>query len=199
MSEFVDECRREWRRLGVPDPVANEMAADLTADLEEAEAEGGSPEDVLGNSAFDPRRFAAAWAAARGVTSTLAPERPSLWRPPLAIALAAILGVLITVAGLALLVGRSGSSIAFVTRRIVAGPGPIRLLPPVPTQRVIPGQFGRVFGGTGVTGVDVHPFAWMLLIIGLAGLGVFAVLYWSHWAAPRRYRRHERRQHPSWN
>ncbi len=73
MNEFVDECRREWRRLGVPDPVANEMAADLTADLEEAEAEGGSPEDVLGNSAFDPRRFAASWAAARGVTSSSAP------------------------------------------------------------------------------------------------------------------------------
>ena len=34
MSEFVDECRREWHRLGVPDPVANEMAADLTADLD---------------------------------------------------------------------------------------------------------------------------------------------------------------------
>src|SRR5580698_11550827 len=68
VSEFVDECRREWRRLGVPDPIANEMAADLTADLEEAEAEGGSAEDVLGNSAFDPRRFAGSWAVARGVT-----------------------------------------------------------------------------------------------------------------------------------
>ena len=45
------------------------MAADLTADIEEAEAEGGSAEDVLGNSAFDPRRFAAAWAGARGVTA----------------------------------------------------------------------------------------------------------------------------------
>jgi hypothetical protein len=199
VSEFVDECRREWRRLGVPDPVANEMAADLTADLEEADAEGGSPEDVLGNSAFDPRRFAAAWAAARGVTSTPAPERPALWRPPLAIVVAAILGVLITVAGLALLVGRSSSSIAVVTRRIVAGPGPIRLFPPVPAQRVVPGPFGRAFGGTGVAGVDVHPFAWMLLIVGLVGLGVFAVLSWSHWAAPRRYRRGERRQHPSWN
>src|SRR5579864_4893833 len=77
VSEFVDECRREWRRLGVPDPVANEMAADLTADLEEAEAEGGSPEDVLGNSAFDPRRFAAAWAAARGVTGPPILDRPS--------------------------------------------------------------------------------------------------------------------------
>ena len=62
MTEFVQECRREWRRLGVPDPIASEMAADLTADLEEARAEGGSPEDVLGNNAFDPRRFAAAWA-----------------------------------------------------------------------------------------------------------------------------------------
>src|SRR5579863_1740210 len=91
VSEFVDECRREWRRLGVPDPVANEMAADLTADLEEAEAEGGSPEDVLGNSAFDPRRFAAAWAAARGVTSPPIPDRRSLWRPPIAIALAVLL------------------------------------------------------------------------------------------------------------
>ena len=33
MSQFVEECRREWKRLGVPDPVANEMAADLAADL----------------------------------------------------------------------------------------------------------------------------------------------------------------------
>ena len=48
MNEFVEECRREWRRLGVPDPVANEMAADLAADLEEAEAEGCSAEEVLG-------------------------------------------------------------------------------------------------------------------------------------------------------
>src|ERR1700726_3100510 len=91
VSEFVDECRREWRRLGVPDPVANEMAADLTADLDEAESEGRSPEDVLGNSAFDPRRCPAAWAAARGVTSTPTPDRPSLWRPPVAIALAVLL------------------------------------------------------------------------------------------------------------
>ena len=105
MSEFVEECRREWRRLGVPDPVANEMAADLSADLEEAEAEGGSPEDVLGNSAFDPRRFAAAWAVARGVTSQPAVDRPSLWRRPVAVALAAFLAVLTVGAGLALLVG----------------------------------------------------------------------------------------------
>ncbi|MGA2519506.1 MAG: hypothetical protein ABSG81_01660 [Acidimicrobiales bacterium] len=69
MNEYVEECRREWRFLGVPDPVANEMAADLMADLDEARSEGATAEDVLGNSAFDPRSFAASWAVARGVTA----------------------------------------------------------------------------------------------------------------------------------
>ena len=54
MSEFLDECRQEWQRLGVPDPIANEMAADLAADIEEAESEGGSAEDVLGNERVRP-------------------------------------------------------------------------------------------------------------------------------------------------
>ena len=64
MSEFVEQCRQEWRRLGVPDPLADEMAADLASDLGEAEAEGVSAEELLGSSAFDPRSFAASWAAA---------------------------------------------------------------------------------------------------------------------------------------
>src|SRR5947209_20614676 len=67
VSKFVKECRREWRRLRVPDSLANEMATDLTADLEEAKAEGASIEDVLGSSAFDPRSFARSWAASAGV------------------------------------------------------------------------------------------------------------------------------------
>jgi hypothetical protein len=54
MIEFVEECRREWRRLGVPDPIANEMAADLAADIEEAEAEGGSAEDVAREQRLRP-------------------------------------------------------------------------------------------------------------------------------------------------
>ena len=66
MNDFVEECRREWRRLRVPDPIANEMAADLQADLDEAEAEGASAEAVLGTAAFDARSFAASWAAERG-------------------------------------------------------------------------------------------------------------------------------------
>jgi hypothetical protein len=67
VNEFVDTCRREWRRLRVPAAVVDEMAADLAADLAEAEAEGVSREDLLGSGARDPRSFAAAWAAARGV------------------------------------------------------------------------------------------------------------------------------------
>lgn len=88
MSEFIEECRREWRRLHVPDPAANEMAADLAADLSEAEAEGASPEELLGDAAFDPRAFARSWAQERGLV--IAPtSRPSS-RLALALALAAI-------------------------------------------------------------------------------------------------------------
>lgn len=69
MSTFVEECRREWKRLGVPDLIAEEMAGDLSADLEEAEAEGVAADTLLGESAADPRRFAAMWAEARGVVA----------------------------------------------------------------------------------------------------------------------------------
>jgi hypothetical protein len=198
VSEFVDECRREWSRLGVPDPIANEMAADLTADLEEAEAEGGSPQDVLGSSAFDPRRFAAAWASARGVTSPPTLERRSLWRPPIAIALAVVIGVLTVGAGLALLAGRGSRSVAFITRRVVPGPGPIRLFGPGP-GRVVPGPL-RQLVEPGIAGVDVHPLAWIVLIGGLFAVGVLvAIWYWSPWPGSRRYRRRGGGRTPNWN
>jgi hypothetical protein len=170
------------------------MAADLTADLDEAEAEGGSPEDVLGNSAFDPRQFAAAWAASRGVTAPpppppppaptapTAPERRRLWRPPVAIAFSALVGILIVAAGFVLLVGHRSASIAFATRRVVPGPGSIRLFAgpghgPVHVQ--IAGGF---FGALAV-----------LFLIGVVvAAGLFAALHWAPWFASRRYRRPER-------
>jgi hypothetical protein len=67
VSDFVEECRREWKRLRVPAGPAGEMADDLAADLHEAEAEGAFPEEVLGDGAADPRAFAAAWARERGL------------------------------------------------------------------------------------------------------------------------------------
>lgn len=198
MNEFVEECRREWRRLGVPDPIANEMAADLTADLEEAEEDGGSPEDVLGNSAFDPRRFAAAWATARGVTGSPAPHRPFVPRRLIVISLAIIFGVLILGASLALLVGRSSSSIAIVTHRIVAGPGSIRIFPNGAGRIVGPGPLGPLIGTQG-PGVNVHPLAFLLLAVGVVGLGLLVYLYWSPWSGPRRQHRNGGRQTPSWH
>ena len=83
MNEFVQECRSEWKRLGVPDPVAEEMAAELEADLEEAAAEGVSTEYLLGSSATDPRSFAAAWAGERGILPSTAPGRGGMpaWPP----------------------------------------------------------------------------------------------------------------------
>jgi hypothetical protein len=77
MSDFAEQCRREWRRLGVPDPLAEEMAADLASDLSEAEADGVTAEELLGTSVFDPRSFAASWAAERGII----PEHPSQGGP----------------------------------------------------------------------------------------------------------------------
>jgi hypothetical protein len=71
MNAFVEECRREWRRLGVPDGLAEEMATELESDLAEAETDGVSTAEMLGES--DPRRFAATWARERG----LVPEQPA--------------------------------------------------------------------------------------------------------------------------
>jgi len=192
VSEFVDECRREWRRLGVSDPVANEMAADLTADLEEAEAEGGSPEDVLGNSAFDPRRFAAAWAVARGVTGAVAADPRSRWRIPVAIVASVLLGALTVVAGLALVIGSRSHSFAFAVRRVVAGPGPARIFR-------FPGPPGPPFVRTGIAGVDIHPFAWVLLIVAVVGLGLLAVLYRSLWSGSHRFGRLRSPRPPNWD
>jgi hypothetical protein len=197
VSEFVEECRREWRRLGVPDPVANEMAADLTADLEEAEAEGGSPEDVLGLSAFDPRRFAASWAAARGVTGSVVPDHRTFWRPSLAIACATLLGALVVGAALVLGVGRS-SAVAFTTRRIVGGSTPIHLIAPGAQRLALPGPLGQ-FTVMHMASASLDPLAWLVLIAGIVGLGVLAVMRWPLWPASRRSERQESRRTRNWN
>jgi hypothetical protein len=72
MTAYVEECRQEWKRLGVPDLLAEEMATELETDLAEAEADGVSAAEMLGES--DPRRFAATWARERGLVSAPAPQ-----------------------------------------------------------------------------------------------------------------------------
>lgn len=72
MTAYVEECLREWERLGVPDSLADEMAAELEADLAEAQADGVSATEILGES--DPRLFAATWATERGLVPDPAPK-----------------------------------------------------------------------------------------------------------------------------
>ena len=73
MSAYVEECRKEWKRLGVPKLLADEMATELESDLAEAEADGVSAGEILGES--DPRRFATAWAVERGLAVEPRPKR----------------------------------------------------------------------------------------------------------------------------
>ncbi len=203
MNEFVEECLREWKRLGVPDPVANEMAADLTADLEEAEAEGASAEEVLGSGALDSRSFAAAWAAERGLI-----QRPQLTsgrgllRKSRLPAIGAVFA-LIAIVGAVLVIPASSSG----PRRLElppppnllaarSTPGAVRIVaPPGPT----PGPWVTVIAeDMNDSGVDTHTVGSVLLIVGLAG-SVPLTLLWL-WAGPGSWSR--RRTHiddrPSW-
>jgi hypothetical protein len=64
VNQFIEECRREWRRLRVPKSIEDEMAEELETDLVEACAEGVTPEEIVGT---DARSFARSWAAERTV------------------------------------------------------------------------------------------------------------------------------------
>jgi hypothetical protein len=171
VSKFVKECRREWKRLRVPDPIANEMAADLEADLAEAEAEGASAEQVLGSGAFDPKAFAASWAAERGVARPVpAPvagpgggyNLPRRARVPVLIAAAAII-----VLALAVVTShRSSSAVAIAS--------------PVMRQPPFPGIRGLVVHSNVGPGVFLPAIGLLVLLAAILGL-IVAILYWSPW------------------
>ena len=113
MSPFVEECRKEWSRLGVPEVEANEMASDLEADLAEARADGASPEEVLGNGYFDAKTFAASWATARGFVSLTPSGRGTIRIRSLVLALSALVGAVVAGVGFLILVAPRSSSQAF--------------------------------------------------------------------------------------
>ena len=118
MTAFVKECRREWERLGVPDLLADEMAAELESDLAEAEADGVSATEMLGES--DPRRFAATWASERGLVSRpVQPKRPRRTWPWVVVAVFLFFVFLLSWLALQTL-GSSGSS---------APPVPVQVVP----------------------------------------------------------------------
>ena len=201
MKEFVAECRSEWKRLGVPDPVADEMAAELEADLKEAEADGVSAEDVLGRGASDPRSFAAFWAAERGVVPRTPPNAHRSRRTVLtavvtgALALIAVIGgVLVIVASpsdpkrLALTgdggiwVNPLGQVAVSPDGRSLAYLGPRAVLRPVPPAgvRAVVAPPARVTPIVTVditdSGVDTQTVGWVLLTVGLAGVIPMTIL-----------------------
>jgi hypothetical protein len=161
MSDFVEQCRREWRRLGVPDPLAEEMAADLATDLREAETEGVSAEEFLGSSAFDPRSFAASWAAERGIIPIPPSRRDPRRRPLVLMAFTALAAITVIVSALLLATGEPKLSLV--------------------TSRTTPAGHSRAV----VHSVSAAaPVEWILLLLAIVALG-FATWLWASWGRSR--------------
>jgi hypothetical protein len=121
MKGFVEECRLEWRRLGVPDLLADEMAADLEADLAEAETDGVAAAEFLGES--DPRRFAATWARERGLVSEIPPKQKTRKRLWIGLAVGLVcLGFLLGIGGVAVFAKPTLSTSR--ARAVQSGPPP---------------------------------------------------------------------------
>lgn len=193
MSEFVEECRREWRRLRVPDQVAEDMAAELAADLEDAAAEGVSPETLLGRAASDPRSFATSWAVERGVIEPRATKRGS--KAPLALGVVAVLAATAAIAaGVALLASPGRPSVALPAPSKLAGlrqpiwlPAPTNAAgSPRPRLRIFHWYASGSAGNQDTTG-------WILLSAGVVAVALSS-LYW--WKVGRRYRQDSSLQPP---
>jgi hypothetical protein len=178
MSSFVDACQKEWSRLGVPESEANEMAADLEADLSEANAEGVSPEEVLGNGYFDPRSFAASWAASRGFVRPTRPVRGTIQVRTIVLALAGVVAAAFVALGLAFLFGTP-----VVNRSASAAAAPYAHFhrSPLPSIFVTPSGGHPVVFEPAVP-PSLHPAGLVLLLVGLAGLAAVLWIWrpWSH-------------------
>jgi hypothetical protein len=157
MSDFPEQCRREWRRLGVPDPLAEEMAADLASDLSEAEAEGVSVEEYLGRSAADPRSFAASWARARGIVPGPSGPAAARRKPLVLVAFTALAAIALVISALLLVTGEP--KVTLVQSRTTAHG----------TSRSV------VHSASAAA-----PVEWILLLLAVAALG-FAAWLWLRW------------------
>lgn len=169
MNDFVEQCRHEWKRIGVPDPLAEEMATDLTHDLQEAAAEGVSTEQLLGRMAFDPAAFAATWATARGIARQPPSPPDTRRRPLIAIALTALAAITLTVAALVLF--HSGHEVALLSTE-----HPPHLVPP-------PAGFAQPSNAGHATNTSVAPD----LILLLPAIIVIVLATWA-WSKSRRSR-----------
>jgi hypothetical protein len=172
MSDFVEQCRQEWTRLGVADPLAEEMAADLASDLEEAEAEGVSATEYLGSMASDPRSFAASWATERGIVPVPPSRDKGRRRPRPLVAFTALAAITVIVAALLLATGEPKLALTSTTTRshLPTPPGGRAALPAGTVHRV--------------QASAAAPVEWILLFVAIAALG-FSAWLWLRWSRSR--------------
>ncbi len=173
MTDFVEQCRLEWRRLGVPDALAEEMAAELAADLTEAEAEGVSAEEFLGS---DARSFAASWAAERGIIPAAPSRAKARRRPFVLVAFTALAAIVLIFAARGLLTGQPKATLVATSygtpRHHLPSAAPFPFAPLGTGQRVF--DLGNL----------ASPVEWVLLVFAIVALG-FAVWLWLSWGRSR--------------
>jgi hypothetical protein len=156
------------------------MAADLTADLREAEAEGGSTEDVLGSSAFDPKAFAASWAFERGVTGrdpapapAAAPRKSRTAWAFAAFAAVAIVGALLLAVSSRVHTSVVAAPAGAFVKPVFVGPGKVPVPPGVevkPPQVWLPKPLGVQGAIVSMPDDGMRKLGGVLLILGIAGL-----------------------------
>ena len=160
MNDFVEQCRAEWKRLGVPESTAEEMAADLALDIREAEAEGVPVEELLGS---DPRAFAATWATERGIVQTQGQASGRRGPLPL-VAFTGLAAIVVIVAALLLATGEPKVSL------VTSG---------APTPHFQGSNASFVPPPGRVQASAATPIEWILLWVALAALAFSAWLWWS--------------------
>jgi hypothetical protein len=173
VNEYVAECRREWRRLGVSSSMADEMAAELEADLDEAP----SLEEVLGPDAADAHAFARRWALARGVVPTPSRGlRAGVAAALAAFALAAIAGALLMVFSSPshterIAVAKVPQIVSVGQQRVWTGPPSRVTSEPPPAVAIIEATPRPLLQLAPIddSGVDADTVGLVLLIVGLAG------------------------------
>jgi hypothetical protein len=144
------------------------MAADLATDLREAEADGVSAEEFLGISAFDPRSFAASWAAERGIIPAPAGRGNTRGRPLVLVAFTAFAAIALIVSALLLATGQPKLSV------VASKHARTQLPTPPPAFFVGHGARRLVLPPTSAS----TPVEWILLVLAIVALG-FAAWLWS--------------------
>ena len=76
VADVITACERYWREAGLSRGTVDEMSAELRAHLDEATAEGKTPEDVIGANVAD---FAESWARSQAGEDGDLPSWEDVW------------------------------------------------------------------------------------------------------------------------